>query len=204
MNWKWYIPLLILALVFLGTGIERSTLPNQEIVVQFDTYSINADEAQLAVSEITSQLEAIGVTDLHVSKLHHGKLKVSYYSTIDVAVIKNLFYKQNKLQLGGTAFDSKDGASNNPFHSDLSSYRLEVVQIQKDLLPSPGLQGLPVTLKWAKDQYLKPILSLGSPETTLNLKRSDESTVFKNYRNVLLLIDNPSYIFPEVRAGPFS
>ena len=56
-------------------------LPNQEIVVQFDAKSVSTDEAQHAVSEITSQLKAIGVADVQVSELLNGKLKVTYYSS---------------------------------------------------------------------------------------------------------------------------
>lgn len=203
-NWRWYIPVLIIALAFFGVSLEQSTLPNQEIVVQFDAKSVSTDEAQRAVSEITSQLKAIGVADVQVSELLNGKLKVTYYSSIDIAVIKNLFYKQNKLQLDDTAFNEKDGSSKIPFSNDSNTYKLDVIKIQKDYGSDLGFHGLAVELKSAKDQYLNQIVSLATGVTNFNFKRNFESVAYKNYRNDSLLIDTTSHKIPEVRAGPFS
>lgn len=179
-------------------------LPNQEIVVQFDAKSVSTDEAQHAVSEITSQLKAIGVADVQVSELLNGKLKVTYYSSIDVAVIKNLFYKQNKLQLDDTAFNEKDGSSKIPFSNDSNTYKLDVIKIQKDYGSDLGFHGLAVELKSAKDQYLNQIVSLATGVANFNFKRNFESVAYKNYRNDSLLIDTTSHKIPEVRAGPLS
>ena len=90
MNWRWYITGIIVALAFVGMSREQFAMPNQEIVVQFNTNSVSADETERAISEITNQLKTIGVEDIQVSEMLDGKLKVTYYSTIDVAVIKNL------------------------------------------------------------------------------------------------------------------
>ncbi|MDC7999476.1 hypothetical protein POV26_00340 [Aequorivita todarodis] len=204
MNWRWYIPVLIIALAFFGISKEKSTLPNQEIIVQFDANSVSAAEAQHAVSEITSQLKAIGVAHVQVSELLDGKLKVTYYSTIDVAAIKNLFYNQNKLNLDGTAFNTKDNSSKTPFGSDANTYKLDVVKIQKDYGSDMGFHGLTVELKSAKDQYLNQIVSLATNGTNFGLKQNFERVAFKNYRNVSLLIDTTSHKIPEVRAGPLS
>ncbi|MCB0464749.1 MAG: hypothetical protein KDC78_03595 [Aequorivita sp.] len=204
MNWKWYIPVIIIVLAFFGISKEQSTLPNQEIVIQFDTNSVSSDEAQLAVSKITNQLKAIGVADVQVSELLDGKLKVTYYSTIDVAVIKNLFYKQNKLQLDDTAFNEKDNSSKIPFSTDSNTYKLDVIKIQKDYGSDLGLHGLPVALKSVKDQYLNQIVSLAAGDSNFSLKQNFEYVAYKNYRNVSLLIDTTSHKIPEVRAGPLS
>ncbi|AFL80091.1 hypothetical protein Aeqsu_0581 [Aequorivita sublithincola DSM 14238] len=204
MNWKWYLPILLIALAFFGVSLEQSTLPNQEIVVQFDASSVSTDEAQLAVAEITNQLKAIGVADVRVSELQDGKLKVTYYSTIDVSIIKNLFHKQDNLQLGDTAFNDKEDSSKIPFSKDSYTYKLDVIKIQKDYGSNIGLQGLPVVVKSAKDNYLKPILSLSSTKIDFKLKLFSENVAFKNYRKVSFLIDITSYKIPEVRAGPLT
>jgi len=203
-NLKSYIPVLIIALAFFGIGLEQSTLPNQEIVVQFDANSVSTDEAQQAVSEITSQLKTIGVANVQVSELQNGKLKVTYFSTIDVAVIKNLFYKQTKLQLEDTAFNKKDGSSKIPFSSDSNTYKLDVVKIQNNYGSDLGLHGLPAELKSVKDQYLNQIVSLATEDANFGLKQNFESVAYKNYRNASLLIDTTSHKIPEVRAGPLS
>ncbi len=204
MNWKWCIPTLIIALAFFGISVEQSASPNQEIVVQFDASSVGVDEAQLAISEITNQLKAIGVNDVQISELLDGKLKVTYYSTIDVSVIKNLFQKQDKLHFGDTAFNEKDGSSKIPFNTNSNTYKLDVIKIQKDFGSDLGLHGLPTEIKSLKDQYVNPIVSLGTAEIYFSLKHSIESVVRENYHDAVLLIDNTSHKIPEVRAGPFS
>src|SRR5690554_2884703 len=105
-NWRWYIPILVIVLAFFGTGLGPSMHPNQEIVVRFESQSVNATEAQRAVSQITSQLKTIGATHVHASELYDGKLKVTYYSTIDVSVIKDLLDRQNDPHLGKVAFNT--------------------------------------------------------------------------------------------------
>ena len=204
MNSKWYIPVLIIALAYFGISKEISTRPNQEIVVQFDANSVSIDEAQCAVSEITNQLKRIGVADVKVSELQDGKLKVTYYSTIDVVIIKNLFYKQNKLRLDDTAFTKKDNSSKIPFSNDSNNYRLDVIKIQKDYGLDLGFNGLPVELKSVKDQYVNQVVSLATTDANLSLKNNFEIVAYKNYRNVSLLIDTSSHKIPEVRAGPLS
>ncbi len=203
-NWRWYITGFIVALAFFGMSMEQSTVPNQEIVVQFNADSISTDEAEQAISEITNQLKAIGVADVQISDLLDGKLKVTYYSTIDVAVIKNLFYKQNKLQLGDTAFNKKDNSSKIPFNSNSNNYKLDVIKIQKNFGSGLGLHGLPVEVKSLKDQYLNPIVFLGTSEINFNLKHCIERVVCENCHETVLLIDSTSHKIPEVRAGPLS
>lgn len=203
-NWRWYITGLIIALAFFGVSLEQSAIPNQEIVVQFNANSISADEAQLAISSITNQLKSIGVEKFEVSEIQNGKLKVTYYSTIDVTVIKDLFNKQDKLQLGYTAFNEKEDSSKIPFSNDSNTYKLDVLKIQKDYGADLGLHGLPVEVKSAKDQYLNSIVFLGISETGFSFKQVFEKVVFKNYRDASLLIDTTSHKFPEVRAGPLS
>lgn len=184
--------------------MEKSAVPNQEIVVQFNADSISSDEAQQAISEITEQLKAIGVADVQVSEILDGTLKVTYYSTIDISVVKNLFNKQNKIQLGDTAFNETEGSSKIPFSTDSNTYKLEVVKIQNDYGPDLGFHGLPVEIKSLKDQYLNQILSLGNSEINFGLKNNVEREVRKNYHYVALSINNTSHIIPEVRAGPLS
>lgn len=183
---------------------QSTTNPNQEIVVRFNATSIDSDEIQKAIGDIRSQLESIGIDEVHVSELNDGKLKVTYYSNEDVSVVKNLFLKQNKLQLGDTAFNEKDGASKFPFSHNTHTYKLDVIKIQQDLGSDLGFQGTLVEIKWANEQYVKPILSLATSEIDLSLKYSIEIGSCKTYPNISLLINNSAHKIPEVRAGPLS
>jgi len=203
-NWRWYFTLLIVVLAFFGMSREQFAVPNQEIVVQFNANSISADETDRAISEITSQLKSIGVADIQVSEMLDGTFKVTYYSTIDIAVVDDLFNKQNKLQLGETAFNEKEDSSKIPFSDTSDTYKLEVVKIQKDYGSDLGFHGLPVEIKSLKDQYLTQVVSLGASEINFDLKNSTETEVGKNYHYVPFSINNTSHKIPEVRAGPVS
>lgn len=204
MNFRWYLIVLTVALAYFGISVERPTVANQEIVVQFAANSINAEDTQNAISEITEQLKAVGVSEIKVSELLNGKLKVTYYSTVEVALIKDLFTKQNKLQLDGTAFNETDGSSKIPLNQSPNSYQLEVVKIKTDFGSDLGLQGLPAGVKSLKDQFVNPNVSLSVCSSEIPTKHLFEIVAFKNYRNISLLIDNSSYKIPEVRAGPLS
>ena len=204
-NWRWNITALIVALAFIGISLDQSnTDPNQEILVQFNTDSISVDQAQQAVSDIKNQLKAIGVEDVQVSETSDGRLKVTYYSTVDVAVIKNLFYKHNKLQLGDTPSDERDNSSKIPFTNDSNTYIVDVIQIQSDFIFDVSLQGLLVEVKATNDQYVKPKVSLDALEVDFELKYNIESELSSGYSTISLVVDNATYKIPEVRAGPFS
>jgi hypothetical protein len=203
-NFRWYIPVLVIVLAFFGISAEQAVVPNQEIVVQFDTSAVSSKEARQTISEITDQLKAIGVEHIQVSELLNGKLKVHYYSAVDVAIIKNLLNKQNKYQLGNAALNEKDGSPVIPFNSATNTYKLDVIIIQKNFDSNMGFQGLLVPVKSIKDQFVNQIVSLGVAETNFGLKQNFENIAYKNYRNASLLIDNSSYKIPEVRAGPLS
>lgn len=205
MNWRWYFTGVIIALAIFGMSIGQSTTnPNQEIVVRFNATSIDSEEVQLAVADIRIQLESIGIDDVQVSEILDGKLKVTYYSNEDVSVVKNLFLKHNKLQLGNTDFNEKDQSSKNPFGNNSNTYKLDVVKIQQDLGSDLGFHGILVEVKSANDQYLKPILSLATSEINISLKYTIESAGCKIYPNIALLLNDSAHKIPEVRAGPLS
>ena len=204
MNKRWYFFGLLVALAFFGISVEQSAVPNQEIVVQFNAKSINSEEAQRAISEVTDQLKSIGISDFQVSEALDGTLKVTYYSTIDVAVIKNLFSRQNKLQFGETAFNKRGGSSKIPFHNDSNTYKLEVVKIQDNSGSDVGFHGLPVEIKSLKDQYVNQHVFLGISEIAFGIKNTFERKTAKNYYALDFSKDTASHKIPEVRAGPVS
>ncbi len=203
MNWRWYITGLVIALALFGVNTEQSrTNANQEIVVRFNGDSISAIEAKNAVSEITTQLKAIGVDNVHVSNLSDGSVKVTYFSTLDVITIKNLLYKQENFNLGDTAFNDNDGSSSFPVDSSSKTYKLEIIKIQKDLGSYIGFQGVIVEAKVFSDQYLKPKVSLATSEIDFNPKVHIEIISCTTYPHVAVLIAHTSNKIPEVRAGP--
>lgn len=205
MNWRWYFTGLIVALAFFGMSLGQSTTnPNQEIVVRFNAASINTDEVQEAISDIRSQLKSIGIENVHVSEILDGSLKVTYFSDKEVAEIKNLFLHQNKLQLGDTAFNEKEGSSKTPFGEKPNTYKLDVVEIQQDLDFDLGFHGTRIEIKFINGQYLKPILASMLAENVFSIKYIQECADNRTYPDIALLINNSAYKIPEVRAGPLS
>lgn len=204
MNWRWYITGIIIALAFYGAGFEQSTTnPNQEIVVRFSANSITPNEAKKAISGITTQLKSIGVDDIHVSEVVDGKVKVTYFSTLDVVVIKNLLYRHNKLDLSDTAFNEKGDSSSFPFSNSTNTYKLKIVKIQTDPGSDIGFQGLLVAVNSFADQYLKPRISLATSEINFTPKDNFEGLDPIIFHNVPVLIPYFEHKIPEVRAGPF-
>ncbi len=202
MNWRWFFPILLIALAFYGISKENATRPNQEIVVQFDANTVNTDDARQAVSEITNRLKQIGVADIHVSELRNGKLKVTYFSTVDVALVKNLISNPNSIPLNDSFPSRSDDAPKTPQGENSGTYKLVVIEIQKDYKPGLGFHGVPVELKTVKDQYFTQLFPLTDCQFNFNLKRTDESVAYKNYRGISFLIDSSFRKIPEVRAGP--
>lgn len=205
MNWRIYITAFVIALAFIGISLDQSNSdPNQEILVQFNTDSISADQALRAVSDIKSQLRAIGIEEVQVSETSDGRLKVTYYSTVDVDVIKSLFFKQNKLQIDDTSSEERKSPSKFPFTNDSNTYIVDVVKIQNDFNADISLQGVLVEVKSSNNQYIKPQVSAVTSEVAFGLIYNIESQIVIDYNASSLFVEDVSHKIPEGRAGPLS
>ncbi|WP_432411532.1 hypothetical protein [Rasiella sp. SM2506] len=204
MNSKWFIGVLIVALAFLGIRLEQTVVPNQEIVVQFHVDAVSANETENTIAIVTKQLKAIGVEGVQVTKTLDGNLKITYYSTIAVAVIKDVFSKQANVQLGPITYTSHDDTSNQPFDSNTATYELNVSEIHTVTDADMGLTGSLLEIKSGNEWYVNPVLLLGSANVDFNLKNTLEDLTYTLYGDVALGIDTTSYKIPEVRAGPLS
>ena len=204
MNSKWFIGVVIVALAFLGISLKQTAVPNQEIVVQFNTDGVSANETESAIAIVTKQLQSIGVEGVQVAKTLDGNLKITYYSTIDVAVVKDLFAKQEQLHLGSLAFNPNGDSSNQPFDSNTATYELNVSEIQTAIDADMGLNGALIDIKSGNEWYVNPVLYLGNATIDFSLQNTIEKVAYSCFGNVALGIDTTSYKIPEVRAGPLS
>lgn len=203
-NWRWYITGLILALAFFGMGMgQPATNPNQEIVVRFNTASVDTDALERAVAEVRSQLKSIGIEDVLVSETWDGKITVTYFSNKDIAVIENLFLQKNDFQIANS-LNGESSSSKLPLDPDSTIYKIEVVKIQQDSDSPLGFAGTLIDVKRGNDQYLKPILSPAISEDCFSLKLNIGTAGCKTYSNISFLINNSAHKIPEVRAGPFA
>lgn len=204
MNSKWFIGVVVVALTFLGISLEQTAVPNQEIVVQFNRDAVSANETENTIASVTKQLQSIGVEGIQVVKTVDGNLKISYYSAIDVAVVKDLFAKQAHVQLGYSAFNPNDDSSNQPFDNDTATYELNISEIQTAPDADMGLNGAVVDIKSGNEWYVNPVLYLGNTNVDFGIQNNLEKVAYTIYGAITLGIDTTSYKIPEVRAGPVS
>jgi hypothetical protein len=205
MNSKWYLGILVVTLAFFGKSLEQKNAPNQEIVVQFSGDIISPLETQDALESVQKQLKSIGAEQIQVAKAADGTIKVTYFSSIDVAIVKALFSTEENFELGYTAFNNKgekEGADSFPFESGISAYQLNVSEIPNKSQRDLGFDGILVEIKFLRDQYVNPIGYFGASEKEFTLKTHIEKLNNNLYDTSAIIINNTSYKIPEVRAGP--
>ena len=187
--------------------LEQKQAPNQEILVQFTDDVVTPLEAKNALENVQKKLQAIGAEQIHVAKVADGTIKVIYFSSIDVAIVKALFSSEKNLELGYTAFNNngkKDESSNLPSESGINAYQLNVNEIPDNSNRDLGFNGVLVEVKFVRDQYVNPIAYFGTSEKDFTLKKYNEALNKNLYFDGAIIKDNASYKIPEVRAGPLT
>ncbi|WP_438961983.1 hypothetical protein [Nonlabens sp.] len=90
MSIKWYIGVLISLVTIFLVQQRDVVVPNQEIVVNFSSGVVSAEDAQYSVELLTQQLLDAGVQEIQAVLLENGRYKISYHSELNVAGIKQL------------------------------------------------------------------------------------------------------------------
>ena len=57
---KWYLNTFILIIAFLGAVLQQFSVPNQEIVLQFEDQEISLGETENAIADVKKLLKNIG------------------------------------------------------------------------------------------------------------------------------------------------
>lgn len=199
MNWKWYIPLLVVVFAFAGMSHQKSVVDtNQEIFIEFLESDLDEVATEVVISGVISQLKLLGAKNVRISKLLSGKLKIQYYSTLDASEIKkNLddnISEENKSKSGNDSFPS----------SKSENFSIAVVKIQKNIGLNKSATGTLIEVNRLQDIFLKPKLISGAFFNLLYIKEeisisdgiicSKEIEHFNNFFKTL----------PEIRAGPFT
>lgn len=198
---KHYISLLIVVVSLLGIASqEQAEVPNQEIVVQFSSTNVTAQEVDVIISSIKEQLRELGVEEVHVNKNNLGELKITYHSNTDVSSIKNKLAKADSLTVDLNK--KSDNTSNPQSNRDIVSYNLDIYEIQ-DKSATWDLNGIHVANFDAKsDHSFNPSTNLLTPAVAFNNAGSAARETYKVLRNLTLSINEIPYKIPEVRAGP--
>lgn len=205
MNAKWYFSTLIIILTFLGIRQQETSVANQEIVMEFIDDEVTSCEIQDAIAIVKTQLEALGVDDIEVRKEEDGRLRITYYSDVNVESIKRLLSEEKNIALGYTSYDREQEDSKFPSKEKTNSYNLDVYEIHKGTDIQFGLDGkYVIDLNHDYDRFTNPNvpISLGLIDASEN--NSLVKIAYKLYRNIAIAIDNTSHKIPEVRAGPIT
>ncbi len=201
MKIKWYISTLILVLTLTGICINKISSPNQEILVQFNTIQVSKEQSQTAIASIKLQLLAFGIDQIQVREVENGKLKITYFSSVDVPSIKKILSKEEHLLVDYVPMEDGDGKF--PSKKDSKNYNLDIYEIHKSPDGNNGASGKSLWIvKQDYDRFLNPNVSLPYKLDVVTEIEQLLKCVRKVNRTSTLAINNPSHTIPEVRAGP--
>ncbi len=199
---KWHISVLIIMVTLLGIFSQQQTLlPNQEIVLQFTNNKVTAQEIKSTIASVKLQLQNLGANNIQVKKTKQNNLKITYYSDIDVASIKETFSKEEQIDLG---FNKQHHSTNEiPLNEITISYNLDFCEIQNKNNGDWNLNGVTIQAFDTKsDRFFEP-----NTYSFINHKKLDNIVIkltLKVCRNIVFTIQNTSKSIPQVRAGPIS
>ncbi len=202
MKAKWYLSTFIVILTLLGLSQQQFSVPNQEIVVQFTTNEIALLETQNTITIVKEQLQAIGVENIQIHEEANGKLKITYFSDIDVASIKKILSKEKDLKLSYSSIFQEEGDSKFPSNKDSNHFKLDVFEIQKSNAGEGDFNGYALELKPESDRFFTSVVFFPFTDIDVKEKNKAEKIAYKIHRNIAIAIDNSSHKIPEVRAGP--
>ncbi|NMH87854.1 hypothetical protein [Flavivirga algicola] len=203
MKAKWYFSTLVIALILLGVCQEQISVPNQEIVMEFIYDEVTSDEVQDAIAVVKKQLRTLGIDNVQVGEKEDGRLKITYYSDVHVASVKELLSKEKDLELDYASQNQDKGQNKIPSNENKNSYNLDVYEIQKGTDGESDLNGIYVAeLKHEYDRFTNPNLYIAKIDSSE--KDRIVGVVYKVQRHITIAIDDMSYNVPDVRAGPTS
>lgn len=204
---KWYLSVALIFIAVLGSilGQQQTTVPNQEIVLQFTNENISLDEAQHTIGIVEKELQRIGVDYIQVSEQEEGRLVISYYSKTNVESIKKLLSTQKELALGFVSADKNERPFQFPSKETSIGYNLDVYEIQNGQTSYSSLGGkCAVELKSGQQRFLNPNFYISSEAPFIVNSEQILKVNFSFQRDIVIAKDYRSHKIPEVRAGPLS
>ncbi|WP_396603186.1 hypothetical protein [Algibacter sp. R77976] len=200
---RWCISVLIFSLTLFGVVSQQQiTVPNQEIVLQFQDVDLTSIQAENTVANVKQQLQDVGAKNIHVLSQGNGKLKITYYSAADITSIKETLAKENSLELQLT--DQNKESSNFPFEDNNISYNLDVYEIQKGQPSGWDFDGaISLDIEPKSDRFLDPN-NLSIQNISYHHQDNLIQLAYKICRAITIQISEPLHTIPEVRAGPIA
>lgn len=201
MNKKWYIIGFVVFLAFLsGVATQQHiSKPNQEIVLYFTNNTIDYDEVEEAISGIKLQLEAVGVSNIKVTKFDNGEFNITYHSASKTSDIEQILLDSGEISL------SDEHSSKVPTGESKTSFSFDVFEIKTAPDNDSNIRGV-ATSSTSKEQYkqnLKTNSFANKVPSTFAFHKQSETTTYKFYNQNRFVFSCNSHKIPEVRAGPY-
>lgn len=202
MKTKLHLGVLVVLMAFLATFFESTTLPNQQIVIQFLDKDIARNSSESAIESVKQQLRSIGAALIKIDKNEAGQLVITYYSETDIEQIQNLLNNANDFELANESEDN--GATSLPDGKAIKDYKLDISEIHNN---NPIHWNFEITEILDINQKHSSSLSfqINSAGQTFNEHCiiSKLQVALQHRTTVSFTFDAQFYKIPEVRAGPY-
>ncbi|WP_296317223.1 hypothetical protein [Winogradskyella sp. UBA3174] len=203
MKIKLQFGVLVVLLVFLGTCLEQTTVPNQQIVIQFSDANISSEDAENTIEIVKKQLQSIGVTNIQIGQHESGKLKITYYSRADVERIQTILSKEDSFKF---AHQSSSSTSKDlPDNRNVKNYELDISEIHNNNNShiNWGFEGIQIVeLNQKSDRNDNPKVNTSGYQLNTEHRNTIVNVAIKENSTVAIALAKISYKIPEVRAGP--
>lgn len=200
MKMKWYLSTFVIAIAFLGICHYQMAAPNQEILLRFNSKGVTVEQTDSAIASIKGQLQNFGIDSIHIHN-ENGELRISYHSYIDVESIKKSL-SEKELGIGLTSLNQHGKRTKSPHKENKKDYRLDVYEIQKTSDSNTSTGKFLVIVKQDYDRFLNSNFYPSFNQNEVNGHHEIFKVTNKIITSFAILIENTSYVIPEVRAGP--
>lgn len=199
MKIKWYLSTLVIVLASLGFCQNQISIPNQEILVQFNTEEVTIEQSKKAIDVIKQQLHNFGIESFHIREIQNGELRISYHSSLDVENIKKAL-AEKEIGLALTSLQDKK-SSKDPSGDPQKDFNLDVYEIQKPS-DSHSAGKFVIVVKQDFDRFLNSNFYPTFNQTDFAQLNDVENLPNNSIAYIAFAIKNTSHVIPEVRAGP--
>ena len=201
MKLKWYVGILLLVFTVFGIVQENTTVPNQEIVLEFVDVKIAKKDIDNTISFVKEKLQNAGAKNIEVHETKNGVLKISYYSLENIDAIKETLSINNALALNN---QPKHKDKNYPSSEKTSNYNIDVYELDNHHTELSNVDGNAVLeIKYDVQRYSTPQNYASLEKISTHKVNQLFKTAYRFNKSLLIIKDNTSNYKPEVRAGPF-
>ena len=197
------IAFLVICSVLGFVSQKQLVLPNQEIVLQFTDVEVTSQEVQNTIAIVKNQLQSLGADNIQVKESQNSELKITYYSSTDISIIKDTFSKDENLGVHYTSPNQDKETEGFPLDENTITYNLDVYEIENGADSDWDFNGISsIEFDSKSDRFFDPNPYFPGANIDYRIKNNSVKVAYIIHHNLAIAIDNASKSIPEVRAGP--